>query len=106
MAGRTSLSPILLTCARAVFQHKTGSIPVSLPNHQAHLKTPQVSTPTTAAGSSKSVKRDINVSHTAIATQQRLTYGLNLSPIRAARQKVPSGLKGPKEQSISQHFGK
>ncbi|KAI7514798.1 hypothetical protein KC347_g30 [Hortaea werneckii] len=54
MAGRTSLSPILLTCARAVFQHKTGSIPVSLPNHQAHLKTPQVSTPTTAAGSSKS----------------------------------------------------
>jgi hypothetical protein len=29
---------------------------------------------------------------TAIATQHKLTYGLSLSPIRAARQNVPRGL--------------
>jgi hypothetical protein len=31
---------------------------------------------------------------TAIATQHKLTYGLNLSPTRAALQNVPSGLYG------------
>ena len=31
---------------------------------------------------------------TAIATQHKLTYGLNLSPTRAALQNVPSGLCG------------
>lgn len=31
---------------------------------------------------------------TAIATQHKLTYGLNLSPTRAALQNVPSGLRG------------
>jgi hypothetical protein len=33
-----------------------------------------------------------NEALTAIATQHKLTYGLNLSPIRAARQNVPNGL--------------
>jgi hypothetical protein len=32
---------------------------------------------------------------TAIATQHKLTYGLNRSPIRAARQNVPRGLHHP-----------
>lgn len=43
--------------------------------------------PNTASGKSQSPINKL----TAIATQQRLTYGLSRSPIRAARQKVPSG---------------
>lgn len=35
---------------------------------------------------------------TAIATQHRLTYGLSRSPILAARQKVPRGLRESQPQ--------
>lgn len=83
-----------------------GTFRISLPNHQTHLKTRQISISNPHAGNLKWDSKGMMSKHTAIATQQRLTYGLNLSPIRAARQNVPSGLKGPKEQRLSQHFGR
>lgn len=58
----------------------------------AHWPTNKLTCPTISIQPSKRHSH-VHVSLTAIATQHRLTYGLSLSPIRAALQNVPSGLE-------------